>query len=80
MSGGGGRTSERERPLWASSDSEAVAAEMFAMAVQQRARNGHVHYMSQVGQTIRLFTCKNTLLTPFFKKEKSSFFMLNHLH
>ena len=22
---------------------------MFAMAVQQRARNGHVHYMSQVG-------------------------------
>ena len=63
---GGGRTREREPPLWASS--EAVAAEMFAMAVQQRARNGHVHYMSQVGHTmtIRLLTCK----TRFFKKGK----------
>ena len=61
---GGGRTCEREPPLWASS--EAVAAEMFAMAVQQRARNGHVHYMSQVGHTIRLLTCR----TRFFMKGK----------
>ena len=61
-----GRASESRRFGRPSSASEAVAAEMFAMAVQQRARNGHVHYMSQVGHTIRLLTCR----TRFFMKGK----------